>query len=235
MSLAIGLAICGAWFLHAFKKSGGLKSDSRIGLLLTWLFIGSAAQNGVMGLGTFLFAKNSDALFGTLILDHILLIIVGMLGIYTAYYIFSPQISTRLPLICMVILGLIALTLLLSTHPRPFLTAENGIDLNMNLQLSVVTFYLLLINIGSTLYIFLKLFFAAKTPALKWLSFAIVINGAAGIINIFVRLILLHGSDVNTRTHLFDLGTKILGAIFIITLAIFPLAKNLLKKCRASS
>lgn len=228
MSLAAGLAVCGAWFLHAFKKSGGLKSDRKTGLLIGLLFSTLGIQNGIMGVGALVFARDPQGIFFSLLISHFFLAIGAMLGVYTAYYIFSPNLRPHLAIIVTALLGILCITLTITTPPQPFITTQNGIDLNMNTRLSVSIFYLLLIAIGSTFFIFSQLYRRIEKGSVKNLSLFLSIFAVIGITNIFVRLVLLRNTDPGNRTRFFDLFLEIIGIGFIGFLVIFPLYRNLL-------
>lgn len=226
--LSIGLAICGWWFLDALKGAGRKPENSKIGILLTCLFISSSVQNGVIGFGMLFFANSPEALYYALSAGNVFLIIFALLGVYTAYYIFSPGTSPKLGLLITGFLGILACVTTFLTHPLPRLTSENGIDLKMNFPLSVIVSYLLFISIGSMIYIFAKLAITATTRKVKNLALIIALLGVIGIVNIFIRFIVLYRAEDAVRTNIFDTGLVIIGITFIVALTLLPILRNLI-------
>lgn len=229
--LSLGLALCGWMFFKAFRKTAG---DSRVGFLLSAIFLGFSLQNGIVGLGMLFFANNPEILFYTLILSHFLLVLLGILGIYTSYYIFSPKISPLFLIIVEIILGILAIIILVVDHPQPFLTIKRGIDLDSNFLTSFTIFYLLFVSIGSTVYIFTKLLFQSKSRQIRLLSLVLSLLGILGILNIFIRFVVLYSGTVEWRTRIFDIGLGIIGAIFIIALFIGPKIKDWIRSRKTS-
>ncbi len=160
--LSLGLAFCGWRFLRASSKVGNIKNNNKSRFLFPLFFLGFAIQNGILGFGTLLFAHNSEGLYFILLVANSFLTIVATFGVYAAYYIFSPRTSPWPLIIVTIILGITAVVFALVAHPRPFLTSQKGIDWNMPFTLSLMTFYLLLIGIGSQFYVFVRLFFQGK-------------------------------------------------------------------------
>jgi hypothetical protein len=179
-----------------------------------------------MGIGTYLFARDPEKLFLVLLANHFFLIVAALLGIYTSYYIFSPKKSTAIPTTLTVLLGFTTLVLTIINHPRPFMTLESGIDLNMGPLLSLTVFILLLTSIGSTVYIFGRLFFNSQTKEIKRLSLILALCGVLGVSNVFVRLIIFYKANTALRTGVFDLILGILGLTFVICLFIIPFLKK---------
>mgnify|MGYP001558904714 FL=1 len=53
-----------------------------------------------------------------------------------------------------------------------------------------------------------------------------------GILNTFVRLILLHNAPASVRTSALDIGIGSIGASFIIAFIVIPLIRDLLRRTR---
>ncbi len=221
--LAAGLSFCGFWFLRPYKKSNG---SGRVGFLLTIIFLGYGIQNGWMGLGMWIFAHNSEGLFVTLLVDNILLTITAAFCVYTSYYIFSPHVSPWRSIMLTVLLGTIATITTVISHPLPYLTAHNSIELNTGKGLGFLIFYLLFINIGSSIYIFGKLFKNSASRAVKNLSLLQCFLAVLGIANVFISLVLKHFKAGAAPPVLFDYTSATIGITFIIALVIIPLWKK---------
>lgn len=223
--LALGLTVCGFWFLHAWRRSENKTPINRkISLLLTLLFSNFGLQNGLIGIGAVLFAKNPKGLYGTLVVSHVFLITSALIAVYTAYFIFAPKTSPLLALIMTGGVGVAMYSGILLDRPLPFLTEAGGIEWNMSYWLSVFVFLTLFISIGGTLFIFGNLYQHARTKETKNLALIIAGTALLGVINIFIRLIILENESF--RTRLFDSLLTTIGIIFIVALLIWPLIKN---------
>ncbi len=223
--LGCGLGIFGWRLLGAFRKRlVGLRANSKTGFLISLYFFGFAFQTaGILGLGTFLFALSPNGLFFVAIAAVIFPAFLAMLGVYIIYYIFLPR-SSPLPLmIAVLILGIIALILGISTHPQPFITSHKGIDWNMSFSLSLTWFYLLFISIGTSLYIFIKLFLHAQKREIKILSLIQAIIAAGGILATFFSLVVFHNTAADTRTRVQDIGQGLVGIAFISAFVILSI------------
>jgi hypothetical protein len=221
--LALGLGFCGFWFFRAFRKNG---RNSKIGVLLSTLYFGFSLQNGIVGLGVLLFTNNAEILFYILILSHFLVVAIGVIGIYTSYYVFLSKSSPKFPIVLGILLGIFAITALIADHPQPFLTSERGIDFNFNFITSLTTFYIFFVSIGSNVYIFTRLLFWDQNRQIRILSFILSLTGIFGIINIFIRFVVLYSFSVEARTRIFDIGLEIISAIFIVILFLWPKLRN---------
>lgn len=229
ISLSLGLTFCGLWFLKAFRKAGGIGGDKKIGFLIASIFLLFGFNNGLIGVGALLFARNAEALYFILMASHFFLTLIAILGVYTSYYIFSPRLSPYLTMVLSGILGAIGIITTVITHPQPYISAQNSIEWGYSFSLSLLVFYILFISIGSTVYIFGRLFLTAKTRQLKILSLILSVLGLAGILLNFIKLVLLHNADTAVRTSIYDFGTVLMGVVFIVALAIGPIIKNLIQ------
>jgi len=229
ISLAIGLGLCGVWFLHAFSQEVVSPTQKKIGLLLTLLFTGYSIQNGFMGLGTWLFAHNPEALFWIMTVDHILLTAVVMIATYAAYYIFSPHLSSRPALLFVGLVGTVLLITLLLSHPLPLLTPANSIDFNMNPLASFLTFYLLFMNIGAALYIFGRLLYVSSSWSLRLLCLVQCILALIGIVNVFTLLVLKQLDTGLGDPELFGIISGAIGLGFVALLILISAKKHLVR------
>ena len=222
--LGVGLGVCGWRFWSAYRK--GVRDD-KTGLLLSIFLFGFSFQTGVLlGLGTLFSAGNPAGLLAVLVTANFFLTILALLGIYTSYYIFLPQKSPWPPMLIVFILGAITFILTIADPPQPFIAPSGGIEWNANFLISLFVFYLLLISIGAQLYIFGRLFFQAVTREIKLLSFALAVLAAGGIIDNFLRFIILYGVEADFRTRVYDIGTAALGMGFIVVFVVVPLIRS---------
>ena len=225
--LGLGLTFCGWRFLKAFQKIGGLKSGSRIGFLLTLFLFGFAFQTGViLGFGTLFTAPDPKGILLVFIFANLFLTFLAMLGIYTAYYIFLPRKSPMTLMIIAFLIGVVTFVFTLMYPPQPFVAASGGIEWGISFPLSLLVFYLLLFGICAQLYIFGRLFFQEKTSEIKILSFVLTLLAFGGIIDQFVRFILLHGAADDIRTRIYDITTAVIGMTFIVYFVFFPLFRS---------
>jgi len=227
--LSFGLVSCGVWLFKSFQKDGGVREYGRVGYLLSLLLLGFGFKNGIMGFGALFFAKNSEMLYFVLIASHLFLGIITLLGVYTIYNIFSHRIASYLGMVLAGILGIGLVATTIATHPRPFITPQNGIEWNMNFPLSLLVFCLLFISIGSILYIFIRVFFVTETRSVKIFSFSLSVLALAGIVLVFMQLILPHSDVITVGTQIFDFGIMVGSILFIIVLLIVPIINNIIQ------
>src|SRR3989338_958637 len=212
--LSLGLVSCGVWLLRSFQKDGGVREYGWVGFLLSGLFLAFSFNNGIIGVGTLLFAKNSEALYFILITAHFFLTLIAILGVYTVCYIFSSRLSSYIGMAFVGILGTVGVIMTIITHPRPYISLQNSIEWNMNFLPSLLFFGILFISIGSTLYIFTRVFLAAQTRQVKFFSLLISTLAFAAILIHFIRFILLY-TDTYVRNSIEDFGTLLMCIVFI--------------------
>jgi hypothetical protein len=231
--LSLGLALCGWRFLVVYRKTYVGPDSSKIALLIAWQFIAFVVQNGVMGIGLLIFANDAVALSQVMLISGALITVPALLGVYIAYHIFSPK-NSPYPLMAVVcLIAGIMIATGITTPPTPYLTAQNNIDLRASFPLSVATFYLLLISIGSNGYIFTKLFFSASEKRMRRLCAILALISWVGVINVFIRLVLLYHSPPDERSSLLDTGLLLQGLVFVIVLLIAPGIQNWLRTRRS--
>lgn len=197
-------------------------SGEQTNWLVTFYFIFFAIQNSILGLGTLFFANNPQFLFWVLIAADLFLIAPCIIGILAVYHIFFPKRSPYPLIVLSGVLAIAGLIIGLVALPQPFMTPQNGIDWNMPFSLSLIMFYLLFISIGASFYIFLKLFRMVQTREMRFFSFMMIIVALIGLVDSFVRFILLHESDHSLRTNLYDVGVSLIGIIFILFFVFWP-------------
>lgn len=229
ISLSLGLTFCGLWFLKAFRKADGIGGDKKIGFLITSIFLLFGFNNGIMGVGALLFANNSEALYFVLIASHFFLVPIAILGVYASHYIFSPRVSPYFALALTGILGITCVVVTVVSHPKPFISLQNGIEWGYNFSLSLLVFYILFISIGSTVYIFGRLFLTTKTRQLKIISLILSILGLVGILLNFIRFVLFYNANTSVNMGIYDFGIVFIGIVFIVVLAIAPIIQNLIR------
>lgn len=225
--LGLGLAFCGWRFLRAFERTGGLKSGRKIGFLLTVFLFGFAFQTGViLSLGNLLFGSDPNHLTAVLVVANVFLTALAIFGIYTAYYIFSPETSPWPLMAAAGGLGILAFVLAFTAPPSPFVTSGGSVEWNMSFPLGLATFYLLFLSIGAQFYIFARLFFQAVTREIRILSFSLALFALVSIIDQFGRFVLLYGASAEARARLYDIVHALIGLGFLILLVVLPLLRR---------
>jgi hypothetical protein len=216
--LSIGLGICSWWFLRAINRSGDSKKNNTIDWLLgTFIFL-SALQNGVLGFGLLLFAASQTVLLYVLIVTDILLVAHATLGTYIIPYIFFPKTPLHFAPFFTGILGFYLVLLTVVSSPEGVVTAWNTIHWGMNYMISLLTFLLLFISIGSFIFIFSQLFLKGKTPEVKKLSLFLSICGLFGLANVFFRFIIFYSESSGRNLFLLDVSMGVIGTAFIFLL-----------------
>lgn len=216
ITLSLGLGLCGLRFFKAFRKIGGQQAGKRISVLLSSHLIASAFVLGMLGLGSLIFAKNSEALYGILLSSHFPLTLATALGVYLIFYIFFPRSSPWLAVPVPIVLGTIVIILTHIAHPLPFMDARGGIDWNMPRSLSILLSYLVFLQIGATLYIFCRLFFHAPSREVRNFSLFIATLSLLALVNHSVRFTLFVISAPDVRTQIYDVILLLIGIFFVI-------------------
>jgi len=220
--LSLGLGVCGFWFWKAFQKSGG---NSKIGILLSSFIFASSFQNGIIGLGALIFSTNPEGLYSILLISQVFLLIHALLGIYVVYYIFFPQKSSLLAMSVLGSFGLIMIFMTIREYPLGVITPQNSIFWPASFILSLITFLVLLVSIGSFFYIFARLFLDSKTKDTRIIALVLSILALGGIVSTFFRFVGTYASSENR--HLLDISMGITGLLFIIVLMIIPTIQKL--------
>lgn len=228
ISLSVGLGVCGWRFLKAFRKMNDSVGGGRIGFLLTLFFLGFTFQTGgILGLGTLFFAAVPGGLHVVAITANAFLTLLAILGVYTSYHIFSPRAAPWPAMILVLLFGVIGVTLTIVTDLKPFITSSGGVEWNAMPPLSLIMFFLLLMSIGSQLYIFTRLFLQAGTRELKITSAIIAFIALGGVITQFIRFILFRdGTATAFHSRVYDVATGLLGLIFIVGLVVIPFIRS---------
>ncbi len=216
--LGLGLGLCGWWFLKAFngKKTDINQRKDKVGLLLsTFLFL-SGAQNGMIGLGSLLFSTNQSALFFTLILSEVLLILSVLFGVYSVYYIFFPKLFSRSALYVFTFLGYLLILLSFIFRSQAIITPEKDISWVMNPLVAVLTLFFVLTSIGSFIFIFSQLFLKGPTSGIKTLSGALAVLGFAGLTNVCMRFATFIGFQNDFHSIEISMGLIAVGIIIVL-------------------
>jgi len=227
---ALGLAFVGLWFFKAFQKIGGLRSGSRIGILLSVHFLILAFQHLLLGLGGLFFIVNSEALYALLVVDNLVLAIVTSLGVYLLFYTLVPKYSPWFATISILIYGIFVTIVIFVTHPQPFMDAGKGINWNMPQLTKTLLYYLLLFNIGAPFLIFTKNFFTSGSRDVKTVSFIIMLATFLGLINISMGFTNFLNVSEDLRVHIFSRLLGTIGILFVIGFLIIPVARGWLSK-----
>ena len=222
--LGVGLGVCGWFFLRAFWKSEESRKNSKLGFVLSVFILASALQNAVLGFGSLLFAPDPEGLYSILLASQILLAVHALLGVYTVYYIFFPR---RTPLPALMLAGAVGLTTLFITireHPPGSITRQSSVYWPASFPLSLLTFLMLLISIGSFFYIFARLFRETRARNTRVLALLLSLLALGGIVSVFFRFVGAYASAEHGA--LLDISMGIIGFIFLVSLIWIPLFKR---------
>ena len=177
------------------------------------------------GLGLLFFTTNMEALSLIVASVQAILTISALIAVYSAHYIFAPHRPPWLALSFVLLLGLVTTVASFIQRPRPSITAQNGVDLGMSFNISLLTFLLLSLGIGTTAYIFIRLFSSATGRA-KALALIIATTAVFAVIQAFVRLIILYGTNPSARTIFYDFSLALIGLVFIVFLTLGPFLRK---------
>lgn len=214
--LSLGLAFCGLRFFRAFQKIGGLRAGSKIGILLSSMFFSNAIALGVLGLGALFFAGNSEMLYRFLVMSHFPLTLTAIFNVYSVFYILFPYVSRWPAVTATAALGMAVTILTIISHPHPFIDTSGGIDWNMSRLLGALLSYLVFINVGAPLAIFIHSFLQAKSREVKVVSLTVILVSFMGIVNMFTRFLLPGGITFGSlSTRIFDAMLTVMGLILL--------------------
>ena len=219
---SLGLAFCGLRFFRAFQNMGGLRSGQRIGFLLSTLFFGFSLQHGILAIGGLFFSQIPEALYAILVVDHIVLIFVTALAVYSAFYILLPKISPWPATIAISLFSVFVNWLTINEHFSPFVTVTNSIDWNMPHRLKFLWYIILLVGIGALFLVFVKNFFLAQSRNVKNISFLLMAIHFAGMVNVSIIFSDFLTGVREIRSKMFDIILAIIGIAFIIGFLFVP-------------
>lgn len=224
--LAVGLGVCGWYFLAAFKKESQFKKDRRsISYLLSSFLLVSALQNGVFGIGVLFSDLNPDIFFVTVLFNNVLLTINTMLGVATVCFIFFPFFARRF---FISLVGLLGFSLIIYTVlVRDIIVAtfrNHNLYTTVDSPLSSLLFLLLFINIGSFIFIFSQLSSRAHRRDTRMFSGLLSVFGIAGLINVFMRFVIL--PRVNPNAFGLEISTGFIGIGILVLIAIFSFLRK---------
>lgn len=202
----LGLSFCGLRFFEAFKKTGGTRSGSRSGILLTIHFLGIGLVNGILAVGSLFFAKNPEVLYLFLIIANSFLVCIGVVSAYLFLYILFPSVSPKPAVIGTLTFGILLMISTIIVHPLPAVNLDGWIDWSMPSWLDVMLFYFISLNIGVPLIIFWNAFLRVKYPEVKVVSFIVVASAMMGIVGNFIRFLLSGVAASHPLTFIFDVG-----------------------------
>lgn len=225
-----GLVLCSFWFFKAFQKIGGLRSGSRVGILLSVFFLGLAFQHAILAVGGLFFVTMPDVLYAILAVDHFVLAIVTALGVYLAFYILFPKFSPWPATLGTFAFGLLGTALTIFSHPKPFIDVSNSIDWNMGRPAELSIYYLLLFSLAAPFLIFIKNFFQAVSRDVKIVSFILALAHFLGLINVSILFSGLFSEEDSLRTNVFGKVLGIIGILFIIGFLVIPIMSGWVSK-----
>ena len=224
---SLGLIFCAFWFFKAFQHIGGLRSGRPLGILLSLLALGIAFNQSLFALGSLFFVKNPEAFYAIIVVANLVSAITAALGVYLAFYVLLPKFSPWPATIIVLIYGLFVTTLLLITHPQPFITPNGSVDYGISRSVKPFFYYLWLITVGSPFLIFTKNFFSAVSKDVKMVSLIIVLATIFGFINTSVYYfsgIFKFIDDV--RVFAYDGTLSIVGILLIMGFLIIPIVRG---------
>ncbi|MEK7084399.1 MAG: hypothetical protein AAB932_04145 [Patescibacteria group bacterium] len=213
--VSIGLAFCGFRFFRALPQAGVGQPKGRVRVLLGGHLLASSVTMGSLGLGSLFFTHNPQALFAVLLFSHIPLTLATVFGVYLTFHIFFPHVSPWPAVVGVALLGAVVFIATIVVHPLPHLTAGNGIDWDMPRLLSILFSYLVLLQIGSELYVFSRLFLQVPAGEVKKLSLFIAGSASLAMINHAVRFTFFLINAPNLQSRVYDLVLAFIGIAFI--------------------
>lgn len=219
---SLGLTFCGVRFFRAFQNIGSPGTKSQIGILLSTFFLGTALQHAVLAVAGLFFTGSSEALFVLLVISIFILTLVTALGVYLLLYILFPFVSPWQWVTSTLLFGATIVFFTIAAHPLPFIDSGLGIEWNMPHLLAVILSYLIFLNIGIPIPIFINAYLLAKSRGVKIISMVIVLLSFLGIINVFIRFLLLENVNTDLRTRIFDVILTIIGLVFIVAFLLPP-------------
>lgn len=223
--LSLGLAFCGLRFFRAFQKIGGTRSGSKIGILLSSMYLSNATTVGILALGALFFAHDPETLFRFFLVSHFAATLTSILGVYAVLYILFPLVPPWPGVGVVSALGIAVIILTVITHPLPFIDPSGGIDWNTSRALSTLLAYLIFIHIVAPLIIFTHSFLRAKSREVKVVSLILISLSLVGIANISMRFFVLKGATTDAlRTSAPDIVFVLMGLVFI-AIILLPLVR----------
>ncbi len=223
---SFGLGLCGFLFLRAFRKMGGLATGNKASFLFLGLIFSTAIQHSIMGFGNLFFAQSSTALQGVVVVANIFLALSSAFGTYLISYLFLTKLS---PWPVTIITSLLGFAVVLATGLAkfsPFVDVGGGIDWNFPHWLEVLIYLLVFVNIATLLCASVAMFFRSKNPAVRIVSLALIIVTSLGLMNIFLRFILLPATVGPLRTRFFDVTLITIGLVLITGLLMAPFLRK---------
>ncbi len=227
---SLGLILCGFWFFKAFQKIGGLRSGSRVGILLSVFFLSLAFEHALLAFGGLFFATMPDALYAILVVNHFILAVAAALGTYLAFYILFPKISSWPATFMILAFGFFGTALTIFTHPQPFIDANNSIDWNMQRPAELSIYFLLMLSLVAPILIFMRNLFQSVSRDVKIVSFIIVLTHSLGMINVSILFSGLFYEEGNLRTDIFDKVLGVIGILFIVGFLVIPFVTGWVSK-----
>ncbi len=213
---SLGLVFGGFRFFKAFRRIKDSSVGNKIGMLLSATFFGTALALSILAIGTLFFAQNSETLYKLLIVSHIPLTLTAMVGMYLVFYTVFPSVSPWPGVGVALALGTNLIILTILTHPRPFIDASGGVNWNLSPALAVSLCYVVFVNIGTQLIVFLHALFHTKSREVRIVSIIQVGLALIGLVNVFIRFFLVDGTiPALVRTRLFDVTLGVIGLIYI--------------------
>lgn len=222
---SLGLAFCGFWFFRAFQKIGGLRSGSKVGVLLSGYFLGTAFQHGLLALGGLFFAGNPEAQYAVLTINNFVLGIMAAVAAYLFIYLFFPNYSPWPAATAAFLLGLFVTGLTIIAHPQPLVSASRSVDWNMPRWVELPLYYLLLLQIGAPFLIFTRNFFQAATRDVKVISLIVMAATFLGLVNVSVRFGGFLTSEI-LAGQIFDRILSIIGILLVAGFLVAPILKG---------
>ena len=158
-------------------------------------------------------------------MDYFISAAVAAFSVYMAFYILFPKVPPWPVAAGTFLFGVLVTSLVINSHPQPFIDAKNSINWNLPQWLDMLAYLLQLLTIGPFFAIFIKNFFHATTRAAKNISLVIAILAFVGIVNVSILFTPLVKTPI-LRARFFAILMGVIGLIFIIFFFLIPAIKS---------
>lgn len=227
---SLGLAFCSIRFFGAFQSIGSETRLNKSGLLLSTYFLLTSMQHGIMASGSLFFANNPEALYATLVFVNLLLTLLAPFAVYLTLYILKPKFNSWALVLSALALGIYATAQTLELHPLPFMTSGHSIDWNTQPSLQIFLNLLLIVSIGTPIFLFAKILFGNFSKNVRRIFLILTFVHVAGVINVTILFGRWLFGDYDITNRIFDVILIIIGMVFVAVFLIAPLVFGLRKK-----
>jgi len=194
--------------------------------------LGLAFNQSLLGLGSFFFVENPEAFYAIIVTSTLVLAVTAALGVYLTFHVLLPRFSPWPATIIALFYGLFVTTLMLITHPQPFMTASRSVDYGISRSVELIFYYLWLLIVGSPFLIFTKNFFSAVSRDVKIVSFIIMAATFIGLINVSIDFSGFFKITEDVERAAYDLTLSIIGILLIIGFLIIPIVRGWMNRAK---